>query len=179
MLTNKRRSIVIYVSLALAVLIARELDIVDLNWYKRSFSTSTNSSWMCTTFSLKANTSIPSPSDQLTNPPIKIFFNEETLYQDERLKNIADNAIVIDIKEMDYDFLWVPFFKSSPYSATAKVHYGNDDEGGTKAHTGTLNLNGNISIVGPCSHTNAVKEVQQQIIKSMMEETTKHFQANR
>jgi hypothetical protein len=166
------------------IIILRETGVLNLNYYKVNLEANSGNSW--TDKSLLVTIDSSMMGTQFVNSlfgdlPITVLCGSDTLY-----KEISQqNSIIVTIDTLQNGFLWTPLYKSSTFKAVGTARFVHDiiktpptKISLVKANLfGHLNMAGNISIMGLCSHHQAKKLIKELVVKNFVSQTRQYFAA--
>lgn len=182
-MTPQKKIIIILISTALIVTILRETGVINNDYYKMTSETSLSSSWTNNNVTVTIDSSTMGTkfvNSQFHELPIVVLNGGDTLFQDAGLKN---NSITITLDTLESGFLWTPIYKSSKFTVTGTSLFRNDLTKIPPAKisliktnlTGRLRINGSITIVGICSHRQAITLLKEVAVKNFVSETKRYF----
>lgn len=184
-MTPRNKIIVILIFVVIIFTMLSETGVINMNYYKASSETKTQNDWInrnqtatidsSTTETIAINT-------EFKELPVIVTYGSDTLYRDVVNTN---NPVVVKIDTLEKGSLWTPLYKSSKFSVIGTAIYKNEN---TKAPSGKssfvntdieghLHINGRFSILGLCSHRQALKLIKELAVSSVVTETKRYFES--
>jgi hypothetical protein len=180
MKTYTKAAIVIGIFL-LIISILRETGILDFSLLRYKVHVNADTEWKNNTGTI---TTILAPlrieGNRLpSEAPIKVKIDDEVVYE----KSGKGDTLTVNVADISTFFAWVPLYKTSEFKTKASVNYHlrgykTDDvfydgepaisqiNGSIK---GTIDIKGNVTIKGICSHKEAKKIMGEEIAKRLVD----------
>jgi len=173
----KTRTIILLTITAVVLIsvVVRETGLLELDVYKSNNQLSAADNWTA------INTAEPKNRDRIKvkrdDLSILILAGGDTLYK--KINKLK--PITVRIDKLESGPMWFPLYKSTKYTTRANTSlsengYDSSSHHGIVRHLeGRLDISGELTIVGMCSHRTAEKILYKSIVERIAEKVTDKF----
>ncbi|MEJ7559940.1 MAG: hypothetical protein WKF66_16630 [Pedobacter sp.] len=180
-MTPLKKVLLVTTGLLILVLVLRETELLDINYYKAEYKSSLNTRLNTETTTFTYDGQKPAPKSTLRPNDLSfiILLGKDTVYKE---MNKLE-PIIVRIDSLTSGPTWMPLYKSAKFSAVSSYQLPNGESknsafllGYSKASlSGGLKIEGDIKIQGICSRKEAHKLIRNHVVESVTASTKRYF----